>query len=137
MLLAKPLTFMNRSGLALAEIVPDEPFEPSQLLVCYDDLALPLGRLRIRRSGSHGGHNGLRSVIERLGTNEFPRLRVGVWPESGGVANATDFVLEPFRKSERSIVEEAVERAADAVECLLAEGLTAAMNRYNPEPENR
>lgn len=132
--LIRPLAFMNRSGEALVAAWRDDPFEPEALLVCYDDLALPLGRLRLRPSGSHGGHKGIRSVIERLGTQSFPRLRVGIAPESGSIRDASEFVLSPFRRREVSVIEEAVVRAADAVECVLTEDLTTAMNRYNPEP---
>ncbi len=135
MVLVKPRTFMNRSGRALANLAREEPFEPAELLVCYDDFHLPLGRLRLRPAGSHGGHNGMRSIIDRLGTGEFPRLRVGVGPEGVEIDDATEFVLGPFQRDELPRVEEALERAADAVECALAEGLTSAMNRYNPNPE--
>ena len=129
----KPLTWMNASGRALAALAREEPFEPEELLVCYDEIQLPLGRLRIRASGSHGGHNGMRSVLEALGTEHVPRLRVGIFPESGGVGDATEFVLRPFRRREEPIIEEAIVRAADAARCAIVEGLLAAMNRYNPE----
>ncbi len=131
--LVKPLTWMNASGRALAALAREEPFEPEELLVCYDELQLPIGRLRIRGSGSHGGHNGMRSVLEALGTECVPRLRIGVFPESGGVRDATEFVLRPFRRREEPVIEEAIARAADAVTCAVAEDLLAAMNRYNPE----
>ena len=132
--LIRPLTFMNGSGRALATLYRETEFTVDELLVCFDDFALPLGRLRIRPSGSAGGHNGVRSIIEHLGTEEFQRLRVGVFPESGAVDDATEFVLRPFRRRERSVIDDAIERAADAVECILSEDLTTAMNRYNPEP---
>jgi PTH1 family peptidyl-tRNA hydrolase len=133
-ILIRPLTFMNHSGRALASLYRDTEFTVEELLVCFDDLALPLGRLRIRPSGSAGGHNGMRSIIEHLGTEEFPRLRVGVFPESGAVDDASEFVLRPFRRRERTVIDDAIELAADAVECVLGEDLTTAMNRYNPEP---
>ena len=134
--LLKPLTYMNRSGEALAARGREEPFEPGELLVCYDEIALPLGRLRLRPGGTDAGHNGMRSLIARLGTGEFPRLRVGIAPadEDGQavqVPDGADFVLSPFKKSERPVIEEAIERAADAVECAVGEGLTPAMNRFN------
>ncbi|MGH7558106.1 MAG: aminoacyl-tRNA hydrolase [Gemmatimonadota bacterium] len=132
--LVKPLTWMNASGRALAALAREEPFELEELLVCYDELQLPIGRLRIRASGSHGGHNGMRSVLEALGTESVPRLRVGVFPESGGVRDATEFVLRPFRRREEPIIGEAIARAVDAVKCAIAEDLLTAMNRYNPEP---
>lgn len=134
--LLKPLTYMNRSGEALAALGREEPFELDELLVCYDDFWLPLGRLRIRARGSHGGHNGMRSIIARMGSEEFPRLRAGVAPvdSEGRVIEPADsvaFVLEPFRRSERPVVEEVIERAADAIECALSEDLSTAMNRFN------
>ncbi|MBW3660998.1 MAG: aminoacyl-tRNA hydrolase [Gemmatimonadetes bacterium] len=134
-LLVKPLTFMNRSGLALAALAREEPFDPEELVAVYDDLDLPLGRIRVRPGGSAGTHNGMRSVIERLGTTAFPRVRVGIAPLSGGWRDATEFVLRPFRDKEREEIDLAEERAADALECILREDVITAMNRYNPEPE--
>lgn len=133
--LVKPLTYMNRSGSALAALAREDPFEPEDLLVVYDDLDLPLGRIRIRPSGSAGTHNGMRSIVERLGTRDFPRVRVGIAPLSGGWSDAAEFVLRPFREKERPEIDLAEERAADAVECLLREDVVTAMNRYNPEPD--
>lgn len=132
--LVKPLTWMNRSGAAVGELRDDLECEPGEILVCYDDLALPLGRIRLRPGGSHGGHNGVRSIIERLGTTDFPRLRVGIAPEDRAIEDGSEFVLSPFRRHERPIVDEAVVRAAEAVECAVTEDLLTAMNRYNPEP---
>lgn len=134
-LLVEPLTFMNRSGVALAALAREDPIAPEEILVCYDDLDLPLGRIRLRRAGSHGGHNGMRSIIERLGTRDLPRLRVGIAPLSGGVRDGAAFVLAEFRPREREEIDLAEERAADAVETVLSEGLTTAMNRYNAEHE--
>jgi PTH1 family peptidyl-tRNA hydrolase len=127
------MTWMNRSGVAVRALRESLECEPAEILVCYDELALPLGRIRLRPGGSHGGHNGMRSIIDRLGTTELPRLRVGIAPASGAVEDGSDFVLSPFRRGERKVVEEALERAADAVECAVNEGLLAAMNRFNPE----
>lgn len=132
--LVKPLTWMNRSGAAVRELRDDLECEPGEILVCYDDLALPLGRIRLRPAGSHGGHNGMRSIIQRLGTTDFPRLRVGIAPEDRAIEDGSEFVLSPFRRHERPIVDEAVVRAAEAVECAVTEDLLIAMNRYNPEP---
>lgn len=132
--LVKPLTWMNASGQALAALAQEEAFEPEELLVCYDELQLPIGRLRIRAAGSHGGHNGIRSVLDALGSENVPRLRIGVFPESGGVRDATEFVLRAFRRREEPIIEEAIARAVDAVKCVVVEDLLTAMNRYNPEP---
>lgn len=134
-LLVKPLTFMNRSGWALAELHRQSPFDLDELLVCYDELALPLGRLRLRPEGSDGGHNGLASLIESLGSTEFVRLRVGIAPDDREVEDASSFVLGSFRAQEQALIDEAVEHAADAIECVLSQGVTAAMNRYNPEQQ--
>jgi PTH1 family peptidyl-tRNA hydrolase len=136
-ILVKPLTYMNRSGIALTALQREAPYQLDELLVCYDDYWLPIGRIRIRARGSHGGHNGMRSVIERLGSEEIPRLRLGVASvDAEGrmiePADSTEFVLDEFRRSERLVIDEAIERAADAVECVLAEDLITAMNRFNP-----
>ena len=88
----------------------------------------------MRPGGSHGGHNGVRSIIERLGTTDFPRVRVGIEPEDRTIEDGSEFVLSPFRRDERPLVDEAVVRAAEAVECAVTEDLLTAMNRYNPEP---
>jgi PTH1 family peptidyl-tRNA hydrolase len=135
--LLKPLTFMNLSGGLVARRLADLGLEPADLLVCHDELALPLGRLRLRPGGSGAGHNGVQSLIEALGTQDFPRLRFGVHP-GRRFGDQSRFVLSPFRKSELATVEEALERAARAVECFCAEGVRAAMNRFNaaaPEAE--
>jgi PTH1 family peptidyl-tRNA hydrolase len=132
--LVKPLTWMNASGRALAALAREAPFEPEEILVCYDELALPLGRLRLRASGSHAGHNGMRSVLEHLGSEQVPRLRLGIHPESGGTGDPTEFVLRPFRRREEPVIDEAIARGVDAVSCVVTEGLIAAMNRFNPEP---
>ncbi|HJR53655.1 MAG TPA: aminoacyl-tRNA hydrolase [Gemmatimonadota bacterium] len=132
--LLKPMTWMNRSGIAVRGLRDSLACEPDEILVCYDELALPLGKIRLRARGSHGGHNGMRSIIDRLGTSEFPRLRVGIAPESGVVDDGSDFVLSPFTRAERPLAEEAAIRAADAVDCAVAEDLLTAMNRFNPEP---
>jgi len=138
--LARPLTYMNRSGAAVRQLVDFWKVENEDLLVLVDDLNLELGRIRIRGSGSDGGHNGLASVIEHLGHEAFSRLRVGVGPAPAAEQPATagkhaEFVLSPFTKEERPVVAEAVARAADAVECWITEGLEAAMNRFNPASE--
>ena len=132
--LARPLTYMNRSGAAVRQLVDFWKVENEDLLVLVDDLNLELGRIRIRGSGSDGGHNGLASVIEHLGHEAFSRLRVGVGPAPDAEQHA-EFVLSPFTKEERPAVAEAVARAADAVECWITEGLEAAMNRFNPASE--
>lgn len=129
-LLAVPETYMNVSGQAVGDLVRRRRVRPERLLVVYDDLDLPLGRLRLRPGNGAGGHNGVRSVIEHLGTKAFPRLRVGIGRPPAGVAAET-FVLERFRPEERTVMGEAVERAADAALAVVSDGLEAAMNRVN------
>lgn len=127
-LLAKPLTFMNLSGEAVGALARRYRLDPADIIVVCDDVNLPLGRLRIRARGSAGGHKGLHSIIRSLGTGDYPRVRVGIGsPERDMV----DFVLSRFRRDERKVVLEAVGRAADAVEAVLAEGIESAMNRFN------
>jgi PTH1 family peptidyl-tRNA hydrolase len=129
-LLAKPQTYVNRSGVAVADLLRRHRVKIGDLLVIADDLDLPLGRLRLRGEGSHGGHNGLRSIIEALGRDDFPRLRVGIGRPPAGVDPA-EFVLTPFREDEDAVMQGALDRAADAVETVLREGLPTAMNRFN------
>ncbi len=129
-LLARPYTYVNVSGEAVRDLRRRHRLRPEDILVVVDDLNLPLGRLRLRAGGSAGGHNGLRSIIEALGTTEFPRLRVGIGRPPAGVDPA-DFVLTRFSPEEERMVGEALERATDAVEATITEGLPAAMNRFN------
>jgi PTH1 family peptidyl-tRNA hydrolase len=128
--LVKPLTFMNLSGAAIVPLLQFYKIEPSDLLVIVDEVQLEVGRLRTRRSGSAGGHNGLKSIIGSLGHEEFARLRVGIG-RGDARRDLADHVLTKFEPEERSIVEEAVGRAADAVELFIAEGIGPVMNRYN------
>ena len=128
-LVAEPSTFMNLSGEAVQKITAFHQIEPSDLLVVVDDVNLPLGRLRMRTMGSAGGHNGLKSVIQHIGP-AFGRLRIGVGrgdPEW----DLADHVLSRFEREEREAAEEAIGRAADAVEMFVAEGIEPAMNRFN------
>ncbi|MFO7639210.1 MAG: aminoacyl-tRNA hydrolase [bacterium] len=127
LVLVKPLRYMNESGLPVAEQLREEPGE---FLVVCDDFALPFGRLRLRPQGSEGGHNGLASIIYRLGTNRFPRLRVGIGtpPREQDWA---EYVLEPFSPDESARLAELVGRAADACLAVVDEGLAKAMNRHN------
>ena len=136
--LVKPLLYMNESGVPVAEQLNRKPDE---FLVVCDDFALPFGRLRLRPGGSEGGHNGLASIIYRLGTDRFPRLRIGIGTPPDGQGWA-DYVLEPFTSRERQLLPELIERAADACLMVPSEGIEQAMNRYNPssndqpDPEN-
>lgn len=128
--LVKPQTYMNLSGEAVSCLMakPDRSIE--KLIVISDDLALPFGTLRLRSKGSHGGQNGLRSIIDCLRTNEFIRLRIGIMPEHP-ISNAKNFVLENFAKSEAEAVEEILERSADAIRTVISDGIEKAMAKFN------
>ena len=137
--LLKPLTFMNASGVALEAWRERHAFDLAGMLVVVDDVYLPVGRLRLRASGSSGGHRGLESLEEVVGLG-FARLRIGVGA-AGDPAGLREHVLDEFDVEEETVVDEALERAADAVECWVAEGSLAAMNRFNrrirrEEPES-
>ena len=127
---ARPLTYMNRSGVAVAPLLCHLGLGPDDLLVVYDDVALPTGRLRLRGQGSAGGHKGIASIIDGLGTDGFSRLRIGVGPLPPGI-DLPDFVLSKFSNKEGKEMGELVEEAADAVELFVTAGLTEAMNRFN------
>jgi len=129
-IITKPLTFMNRSGQAVAAIAGFYKIEPADVFVIVDEVALPLGRLRARPDGSAGGHNGLKSIIEHLGTNAFPRMRIGVG-RGDNRRDLADHVLGRFEPSERDTVSAAVLRAADASEVFLSEGIERVMNAFN------
>ena len=130
-LLVKPLTYMNNSGDCVARAVRKNGLtDLTRLLIVLDDVHLPLGRIRVRPCGSAGGHNGLQSIIDRLGTPEFPRLRLGI-DDAGAVDGLTGHVLGKFRREERPEVAEMVPRAVDATVCYLTEGLERTMNDFN------
>jgi len=133
-LVVKPLTMMNLSGAAVAAVAGFYKVDPAAILVAADDVNLPLGRLRLRARGTAGGHNGFKSIIECLGTEAFPRVRVGVG-RGDPRRDLADHVLARFDDDERDEVDRAIARAADAVETFLAEGIEAAMNRYNRAEE--
>jgi len=127
-LLVKPMKYMNISGAPVRAALRQAEADPSiDLLVVADDVDLPLGKIRLRRDGSAGGHNGLRDIIAALGSNEFNRLRVGI----GRAGETVDHVLSTFKKDERDLATEAIATAADAAELWLADGIEAAMNVYN------
>ncbi len=128
--LVKPLTYMNLSGGAVVPLLQFYKIDPVDLLVLVDEVHIDLGRLRIRRSGSAGGHNGLKSLIGSLGSQEFARLRIGVG-RGDGRRDLADHVLAKFDADERATVAEMVDRSADAVELFIAEGIGPVMNRYN------
>lgn len=127
-ILAKPQTFMNLSGQAVLSLLKKNALSSGAMLLVYDDLDLPLGRLRLLRGGSSGGHKGVDSVISALGTAEFPRVRVGI---GRPVGEAADYVLSRFLPEERERVNEILEAAVAAVDCVLREGMTPAMNKFN------
>jgi PTH1 family peptidyl-tRNA hydrolase len=129
-LLIKPETFMNLSGASVRQVVDFYKRPATDVLVVCDDIALPLGKLRARAQGTHGGHNGLRDIQAHLGTTEYPRLRIGVGSPDG---DAADFVLGRFRPTERPAVADAVARAAEAALVWMRQGITECMNRYNGE----
>ena len=130
LLLAKPLTFMNLSGNVLPALMRPAGLAAKDLIVVADDVNLPLGKLRIRAQGGAGGHNGLKSVIERVGTEDFVRVRVGVGEQEEG-RSLRDHVLERMDAEARRVLAEAAARAADAVECILVRGTDRAMNEFN------
>ena len=130
--LAKPQTFMNLSGHAvsclLAKVSSESPLK--QLIVISDDLALPLGKIRIRERGTAGGHNGLKSIIAAIGTTEFLRLRIGIQPEHP-ISDSKRFVLDTFSKSERSVVIETIDQSAEAIRAIIRDGVLKAMAQFN------
>jgi PTH1 family peptidyl-tRNA hydrolase len=130
-LLVKPLSFMNRSGYPVFAVAQFYKIEPQEILVVLDDFTLPLGRLRLRAGGGPGGHNGLESLIVQFGTEEIPRLRIGIGaaPRTGSV----DYVLSRFFDEEKLIVRSTIERAVEALKCAIDNGLVSAMNTFNPE----
>jgi len=129
-MLAKPQTMMNLSGIAVRELVGRADCPTSDVIVVCDDFALPWGMLRVRERGSAGGHNGLKSVIGALGTMEFPRVRLGVQPEEFP-GDMKEYVLRQIRRDEEDLVAEEIEQGAEAVKVILAEGIQSAMNRFN------
>jgi peptidyl-tRNA hydrolase, PTH1 family len=129
-ILAKPQTFMNLSGQAAVSLVNFYKVPPNQLMVAYDDVDLPFGALRIRPSGGSAGHNGMNSMIEKLGSQEFPRLRMGVGRPPGRM-DAAAYVLQDFNKEETVELQFLINRAVEAVLLFISDGLQAAMNRYN------
>ncbi|MBS1809307.1 MAG: aminoacyl-tRNA hydrolase [Acidobacteria bacterium] len=129
-LLVKPQTFMNLSGVAVKALMKKHDIKADDILIISDDVALPVGKIRVRREGSAGGQNGLKSIIKEIGTSQFARLRVGIAPDHP-ISNLSDFVLGEFSKSEHVVLNEAIIVAADAVEVLLQNGIAEAMSKYN------
>ena len=128
-ILLKPQTFMNNSGLAIKEAVDYYSIDDTNLMVIYDDFDIPIGRIRIRKSGSSGTHNGMRSIVDHLGSREFPRIRIGIGSDSSG--ELMDYVLGSISKREQELLTDAIERASSSAICYVDEGIDIAMNRYN------
>ena len=138
-ILAKPQTYMNLSGVSLRHLMEKYELEPEDLLVIFDERDLPWGMIRIGERGSGGTHNGAKSVVSVLGTEEFARLRLGCGPDHP-VSDLAAYVLRPMKKSELEVAAEMVATAGDAVELILTDGIAAAMNKYNrrlPPPEDK
>jgi PTH1 family peptidyl-tRNA hydrolase len=143
-LLAKPETFMNLSGLSVAALIQEFEISPEDMIVLYDELALPLGTIRIRERGSANGHNGVKSISGVLGTEEWLRIRIGVGRQRKDVAaladgreikaGGKDYLLSPMRKQELAVLDEVLDRARGAVEMVLTQGVSAAMNEFNRRP---
>jgi len=131
LILVKPLAFMNHSGFPLLAVAQFYKIRPEEMLVVFDDFALPLGRLRIRPDGGTGGHNGMESIIAQFGSDKIPRLRIGI----GGAPaeGASDHVLGRFFEEEIPMVRAAIDRAVEAVKCAIDKGLVSAMNTFNPD----
>jgi PTH1 family peptidyl-tRNA hydrolase len=132
-LLIKPLSFMNRSGYPLFAVAQFYKITPQEILVVLDDFALPLGRLRLRARGGPGGHNGLESIVVQFGTEEIPRLRIGIG--AAPLEGSVDHVLSRFFEEEKPLVRSAVDRAVEAVKCAIDKGLVSAMNTFNKTEE--
>ncbi|HEX4124906.1 MAG TPA: aminoacyl-tRNA hydrolase [Tepidisphaeraceae bacterium] len=132
LILLKPTTFMNASGRAVQSAMAFYQLSPAEIMVVLDDLALPAGRIRLRPGGSHGSHNGLRDIERAIGTQQYPRLRIGIDPAPPGFAGK-DYVLGKFSPEQRPLVDNAVKRAADAIVTWIESGVDKAMNRFNAE----
>ena len=127
---AKPLVFMNRSGQSVRTLLQHHKLDMQEMLVVVDDINLPVGKLRLRKDGSAGGHNGVQDIIDRLGSDDFPRLRFGIGNDFDR-GRQSDYVLSPFTAEERPIVDEGIVRARDAAAAFVTDGITTAMNRFN------
>lgn len=129
-ILAKPVTYMNLSGECLRALSDYYKVPPENVLVLYDDISMPPGKIRIRKKGSAGGHNGIKSIISHLGTENFPRIKFGVGEQPKGM-DLADYVLGHFSKADELIIADSIDKVCEAVEVLLSEGIDSAMNKYN------
>ncbi len=132
--LLRPQTFMNLSGEAVRACAQFFKIPPEHILVIYDDVSLPTGHLRLRATGSDGGHNGIKNILYHLKTDRFPRVKIGVGSPPNPDFDLADFVLAPFSASEQPLMRDAIARACEAVECILTQGMDTAMNRFNTRP---
>ncbi len=132
--LAKPQTYMNASGIAVINLLGKFKLTADDLIVIHDDLDLPLGKIRIKQSSSAGGHNGIKSIIGSLGTQEFTRIRIGISRPQTSEDTIVDYVLGDFGAEDHQLVDETIKRVGDAIICILSEDLTAAMNKFNSDP---
>ena len=130
-ILMKPQTFMNNSGEAVRDAANFYKIPPEHIIILFDDISLPPGKLRIRRKGSDGGHNGIKSILYLLGSDQFPRIKLGVGAKPRPDYDLADWVLSKFAGEDLKTITEAIRKAADAVECLIQEGPDKAMNRFN------
>lgn len=130
-LIMKPTTYMNLSGEAVREACQFYKLPPERVLVVCDDVSLPVGKLRLRRNGTAGGHNGLRSIIGQLHSDQFPRVKIGVGQKPHPDYDMADWVLGKFSKEDRKTIDATIERALDAIECIFSKGMDQAMSRYN------
>lgn len=133
-ILAQPVTYMNLSGESVRQLVDYYKVSAQDIIVIYDDISLDVGQLRIRKKGSAGGHNGIKSIISHLGTDEFPRIKIGVGekPKDWDLA---DYVLSRFKEDEEKIIREALKDSSDACRMIISDGMDAAMNKYNKKKE--
>ncbi len=129
--LLKPMTFMNLSGRSLLQLSAYFSIPPQRIIVIFDDISLPLGKLRIRGDGSAGGHNGIKSIISELGSQEFPRIKIGVGAKAHPEQDLADWVLSSFTKEEDKLLTAALERSAEAALCIIDRGVSTAANGYN------
>lgn len=132
-LLMKPQLYMNRSGQAVRQAMDFYKLPPERVLIIYDDASLPPGKLRVRADGSDGGHNGIKDILYHLQSDRFPRVKIGVGAKPHPEMDLADWVLSAFPADERKVIEDAITRAADAAEAVIALGLEEAMNRFNGE----
>lgn len=129
--LLKPMTYMNLSGKSLLQLSAYFSIPPQRIIVMFDDISLPLGKLRIRGDGSAGGHNGIKSIISELGSQDFPRIKIGVGAKAHPEQDLADWVLSSFSKEEDKLLTTALERSADAALCIIERGVSSAANSYN------